>query len=70
MTEDESIKLSESGTDFCRALAKMTATIVAKFPEAIEDDVICYLQDQTSLYSPFTADRIRAEIKRLRTFAP
>jgi hypothetical protein len=69
MTEEEHVALSEAGTEFCRQLAALTASIVAEFPPAIEGVVVCYLQDQTSLYSPFTADRMKAEVNRLRAEA-
>jgi hypothetical protein len=66
LTEEEHIALSNAGTDFCRKLALLTAAVIAQFPPDLEDTVVMYLQDQTSLYSPFTADLTHVEVQRLR----
>lgn len=66
MTEDEHIRLTEAGTEFCQEIALAAARVIAQFPSEMADDVMYYLQDQTSLFSPFTADRITLEVRRLR----
>ena len=58
LTEEEHIKMVEEGTAFCVALAGITAASIRKFPDEIQEHVLMYLQDQTSLYQPFTAKLI------------
>jgi hypothetical protein len=66
MTEDEHIRLCEAGDEFCKQLATATAQVVAQFSPEMLEDVVYYLQDHTSLFSPFTYDRMVEEVRRLR----
>ena len=63
MTEDEHIKLVEEGNTFCLELANIAADVLLKFRSEIRDEVMVYLQDCTSLYSPFTADAIQERLE-------
>tara|TARA_R100001143_G_C3360997_1_gene135688 strand:- start:20224 stop:20424 length:201 start_codon:yes stop_codon:yes gene_type:complete len=47
------------GDRFCRELGELTGNILAELPADEHDEALVYLQDRTSLYSPFTADIIR-----------
>ena len=64
MTEEEHIALVEAGNVFCQDLAKIAAKAISQFSEDIRGDVVYYLQDHTSLFSPYTADLIIAELKK------
>jgi hypothetical protein len=67
LTEDENQLLGKVVNQFCRDFAKITAEALSQFPEAVEEYVTDVLQDATSLYSPYTSDQIRIELKRLRS---
>jgi hypothetical protein len=66
MTSAEGELLARVTGEFCEKLARVTAETLVQFPADLEDYILMALQDATSLYSPYTADRIRVEIRRLR----
>jgi len=59
MTEDEHIELVAAGDRFCLRLAEITGDTLNEFRPEIHDEVMMYLQDHTSLYSPYTGDAIQ-----------
>lgn len=65
-TEQEHELVSTEGTAFCRALAALTAEVLNKFEPEVREYVKVCLQDQTSLYSPFTADLILVRLLQLK----
>ncbi len=59
MTEAEYEKLVELGDKFLKDLATAAGEVIGKFPPGqIRHEVKVWLQDNTSLYSPYTADMI------------
>lgn len=50
MTEEQHIALVEVGNRFYKQMSKLVAESVSQFPEDLEGDVLCYLQDKTSVY--------------------
>lgn len=50
MTEEQHIALVEVGNIFYKRMSKLVAEAVSQFPEDMEGDVLCYLQDKTSVY--------------------
>lgn len=65
MTEDEHRKLVRLGDQFCKDLAIAAGMAIGTFPPGkIRDEVKVYLQDHTSLYSPYTSDMIDEFIRK------
>ena len=66
LTEEENEKFVEIRNQFCQDLANISAKALCHFSEAIEEELTVRLQDNTSLYSPYTFDLTRTELRRLR----
>lgn len=65
-TDEEHIALGPLGDQFCMDLARAAAKVLAKFPPEVSEAVTYYLQDRTSLFSPFTSDLIDEYVKEER----
>lgn len=59
LTEDDHIKLVEVGDMFWEEFSKLCAQHISMLPEAIEDEVITYLQDKTSIYGSNYTEYLR-----------
>ena len=64
MNEKEHILLVKCGDEFCDDLATATVKVLQQFDPETRDEVYMYLQDHTSLYSPFTADLITVGLEK------
>ena len=65
LTEDEHELASKLRTEFCIHVARAAADVLQKFDEESRKLVRLFLQDELSLYSPFTSDRIDHELEIL-----
>lgn len=64
MTEDTHIYLTEAGSKFQQAMAQAAAEVLKEVPEEDRLEAVYYLQDHTSLFSPYVAELIRKELER------